>query len=305
MEKPFKPWKLYGALAAGMIAFGFAPIMVRFAPEASAVLIAAWRTVFASLILLPYWWATRKPEVGKLTNKEHFQVAFAGACLGLHFICWVTSLYYTSVASASVLVTVHPVLVILIERLWFKRSLKWSAWVGVIFAFGGAVLLGIADSQIGQSFANPLLGNALALTAAIIFVIYLFIGQKIRQKKEWIDYLFPVYTYAAVPCLAVTFILGDSLLDITTAGLWAGFGLAVAPQIIGHGSTNYAVKYISPTLISTLILVEPVLATILAFFIFDELPPLLSLAAMVLILAGISLTWKRDKDSQKSLDAGY
>lgn len=303
MERAFNPWKLYGALAAGMVAFGFAPIMVRFAPDASAILIATWRTLFASLILLPYWWVARKPEIGRLSTKEHLQVAFSGVCLGLHFICWVASLYYTSVASASVLVTVHPVLVILVERIWFKRSFAWSAWLGVAFAFGGAVLLGIADSQIVQAFDNPLLGNALALTAAVIFVIYLFIGQKIRQKKEWIDYLFPVYTYAAITCLAVTFILGEDLFSITTAGLWAGFGLAVAPQIIGHGSTNYAVRYISPTLISTLILVEPVLATILAFFIFGELPPLLSLSAMVLVLIGISLTWKRGR--KKSLDSGY
>ncbi len=303
MEKRFNPWKLYGALAAGMAAFGFAPILVRFAPEASAILIATWRTLFASLILLPYWWIQRQPIAEAFFNKEIMQMAFSGICLGLHFICWVASLYYTSVASASVLVTIHPVLVILVERLWFKRSFARTAWIGVAFAFGGAVLLGIADSRIEQSFSNPLLGNLLALTAAVIFVIYLFIGQKIRQKREWIDYLFPVYTYAALTCLAVTFILGEELFSVTAAGFWAGFGLAVGPQIVGHGSANYAVKYISPTLISTLILVEPVLATILAFLIFGELPPLLSLGAMGLILIGIGLTWKRDP--KKSVDAGY
>lgn len=303
MEKQFSPLKLYGALALGMVAFGFAPIMVRFAPEASAILIATWRTLFASVILLPYWWFARNTESNPLTRKEHLQMALSGLCLGLHFICWVASLYYTSVASASVLVTIHPVLVILVERIWFKRSFAWSAWLGVAFAFGGAVLLGYADAQIAQNLPNPLLGNLLALTAAVIFVIYLFIGQKLRQKKDLIDYLFPLYSYAALACLAVVFITGQDLFSITTAGLWAGFGLAVGPQIIGHGSTNYAVKYISPTLISTLILAEPVLATILAFFIFGELPPLLSLAAIGLILAGIGLTWKPKKS--KKVEAGY
>lgn len=302
MNTEFNSWKLYGMLAAGMVAFGFAPIMVRLAPEASAILIATWRTIIASLILLPYWWAKRTQK-NRFLSKENMQMALSGICLGLHFICWVASLYYTSIASASVLVTMHPVLIILVERFWFKKSFAPSAWLGVALAFGGAVLLGVASSQLNQVAPNPLLGNLLAVIAAIIFAVYLFIGQRVRQKKAWIDYLFPVYTYAALACLAITIILGEGLFSITTAGLWAGFGLALGPQLIGHGSTNYAVKYISPTLLSTLILVEPILATILAFFIFGELPPLLSLGAMVLILIGIGLTWKRD--TNKSVDAGY
>lgn len=302
MKTEYNPWKLYGLLAAGMVAFGFAPIMVRFAPQASAILIATWRTLIASLILLPYWWVKRKPGT-QFFSKENMQMALSGICLGLHFVCWVASLYYTSVASASVLVTMHPVLIILVEHFWFKKSFSRSAWIGVAFAFGGAVLLGIAGSQLNQAAPNPLLGNALAATAAVIFVVYLFIGQRVRQQKDWIDYLFPVYTYAALACLIITVVRGEGLFSITTAGFWAGFGLALGPQIIGHGSTNYAVKYISPTLLSTLILVEPVLATILAFFIFGELPPLLSLGAMVFILIGIGLTWKRKPN--KSVDAGY
>ncbi len=303
MNQQFNRLNLYGALAAGMAAFGFAPILVRFAPETSPVLIAAYRTVFASLVLLPYWWIKRKPSENGFFNKENLQMALAGGCLGLHFICWVASLYYTSVASASVLVTIHPVIIILVERIWFKRSFAWTTWLGVALAFSGAVLLGISDSQMEQSFANPLFGNMLAFTAAVIFVIYFFISQNVRQKKEWIDYVFPLYTYAAVTCIVTMVVLGESLFAVTAAGVWVGFGLAVGPQILGHGSLNYAVKYISPTLLSTLILVEPLLAAVLAFFIFSELPPLPSIAAMCFILVGIGLTWRRT--SEKSIGSGY
>src|SRR5699024_9634783 len=116
---------------------------------------------------------------------------------------------------------------------------------------------------------------------------------KVRQKREWIDYVFPVYSWAAITCVVLAVVTGADLLNFSSAGLWAGFALAIGPQVMGHGSMNYVVKFVSPTLLSTLILVEPLLASVLAFFIFGELPPLLSIIAMVAILMGIGLTWRK------------
>lgn len=294
MNHSYNKLTVYGALAAGLIAFGFAPILVRLAPETSPIVLVTYRTVFAVLLLLPYWLVKRTPAKQQdISAKDHTYVAIAGICLGLHFTCWIASLYYTSVASASVLVTVHPIIIILIERFWLRRSFVGTTWAGVFLAFAGSVLLGITDSQIEQPFADPLYGNFLAFSAAVFFVAYLLISQRIRKKREWIDYVFPVYSYVACTCLLLAVVMGKNLLNISTVGVLAGFGLALGPQILGHGSMNYAVKFISPTLLSTLFLIEPMFASVLAFFLFAELPPLFSMAAMIIILIGVGLTWKR------------
>jgi drug/metabolite transporter (DMT)-like permease len=293
MAEEYPKVKVLAALLAGLTAFGFAPILVRFASDTSPLVLVVYRTVFAAAMLFPFWIWLRSSEQRSGKGKERLWIALSGVCLGLHFTFWISSLYYTSVASASVLVTIHPIIMILVERLWFKRGFAKTTWIGVLLAFSGSVLLGISDSQIEQDFADPLFGNFLALTAAIIFVVYLLIGQKIRKKREWIDYVFPVYFYAAAACLLVAVLMGKNLLDISKIGIWAGAGLAFGPQILGHGSMNYAVKYVSPTLLSTLILVEPLLASVLAFFLFAELPPIASMVAMVIILAGVGLTWRR------------
>lgn len=293
MSEEYPKVKVLAALLAGLTAFGFAPILVRFASDTSPLVLVVYRTVFAAAMLFPFWVWLRSSEQRSGKGKERFWIALSGVCLGLHFTFWISSLYYTSVASASVLVTIHPVIMILVERLWFKRSFATSTWIGVLLAFSGSVLLGISDSQIEQDFADPLFGNFLALMAAIIFVAYLLIGQKIRKKREWIDYVFPVYFYAAAACVLMAVVMGKNLLDISTIGVWAGAGLAFGPQILGHGSMNYAVKYVSPTLLSTLILVEPLLASVLAFFLFAELPPIASIVAMAIILIGVGLTWRR------------
>lgn len=298
----FSPLKVYGALFIGLTSFSLAPILVRLAADYSPYLVAAIRTVIASFILLPVYFRNKKTNKNTLevSKKEHLLVAVAGISLGFHFIAWISSIYYTSVASASVLVCMHPVILILAEKFFMKTSFRPLVWIGVSISFAGTLMLGYFDFDAENSFPNPALGNGLAILAAFIFALYFLIGRKIRQKRNWIEYVFPVYSYAAVTCL-VFMIFSDGLtLELDKTVLLVGLALAIGPQIFGHGSLNYAVKYISATLLSTLILAEPILASILAYLLFDELPLIQSMIAMAVILVGIGLTWKRR--SQKSVN---
>ncbi len=289
--------KVYGFLFLGLTSFSLAPILVRFAGDYSALLVAAVRTVIAVGILLPVF--IQKKGAGsfnpKKLSKEHWWVLFAGVSLGLHFIFWIASVYYTSVASASVLVCIHPIILIVAERWLFKVKFRAIVWAGVVIAFIGTMFLGYFDMAEGSTSPNAFLGNSFAVTAAFIFAVYFLIGRKVRQKRDWISYVFPVYGYAAATCVIVLFSIEGFRHQLDQTVLLVGLGLAVGPQILGHGSLNYAVKFVSPTLLSTLILMEPLFASIIAFFLFKELPVIGSIIAMAVILLGISLTWKRKK----------
>lgn len=278
----------------GLISFGFAPILVRFGTDVEPLVLAALRTVFAVILLLPFWLSKGLPVKQLKKSGVHlFWLIGAGFCLGLHFTFWIASLHYTSVASASVLVTIHPVILIMAESILFKRSFRPIVWVGVFVAFGGSAFLGIADKTLAEQFPHALFGNTLAFSAAIIFVIYFLIGRKIRQRSEWIDYVFHVYFYAAITCTILSFVWIGSLPVVTGSSIIVGLALAVGPTILGHGSMNYAVKYFSPTLLSTLILSEAIFAAVAAYFIFDEMPSLLSIIAMITIICGVALTWSK------------
>lgn len=274
--------------------------MVRFATDTDPLALAALRTGFAVLFLFPFWFPQRK-SISELKSLgiSRFLLALTGICLGLHFTFWIASLNYTSVASASVLVTIHPVMLIVAESLIFKRRFRGIVWVGVVVAFAGSALLGIADDASLEAFPNALFGNALALTAAVIFVIYFMLGRKIRQYTEWLDYVFYVYLYATITSLSLAILWVGGIPAISGTALLVGVGLALGPTILGHGSINFAVKYVSPTLLSTLVLSEGVFAAVAAYFIFGEIPSMLSIGAMTIILFGVSLTWyKRVKRAE-------
>lgn len=60
--------------------------------------------------------------------------------------------------------------------------------------------------------------------------------------------------------------------------------MALIPQLIGHTSFNWAVRWVAPVLVMLAILFEPVGASLLAYLVFGELP-----GWQVLIGAGVLL----------------
>lgn len=124
-------WRVFLIIGIGLSAIGFSPVLVRFASDSSPFLLAVVRTLTSFIVLLPfYFWYRKKERNGakeplkeqkRMHSKQFWWMALAGISLGLHLIAWITSIYFTSIASASVLVTIHPFFFNLV-----KISIYWS-----------------------------------------------------------------------------------------------------------------------------------------------------------------------------------
>ncbi|NBC01263.1 MAG: EamA family transporter [Bacteroidetes bacterium] len=282
-----RPVLLVPALVIGVASFAFSAILVRWAGEAPALTIAVWRTGLAALFLLPVAVPVAGAEMRRLTWREWGLIGAAGVVLGLHFVAFIESLFYTTVASATVLVTTSPIIlavlgyVVLGERLARRRQL--AVGVGV----AGALLLGWGD--LGGDATRPLIGNALAFGAAVLVSIYLLIGRVVRRKRSWLAYLFPLYTVVALTTLVVAAVRGAPLLGFSATFYGLCALMALGPSLIGHGSFNYALRYLPAAVVGLLALVEPVGASILAYAFFAEQPGLLALVGMTLVLGSVAV----------------
>jgi drug/metabolite transporter (DMT)-like permease len=289
-----RPVLVYVALGLGVLSFTMAPILVRWADDAPGLAIAVWRTVVATAVLLPPALARAGPEVRRLSWRDAGLILAAGAFLGLHFIAWIESLYHTSVASASVLVTTSPIFLAALGYALLGERLTPLTVGAIVAAVGGAGLMGWAGGQAVAYGDGALTGNALALGAALLVSLYLLIGRVVRQQVSWLAYVVPLYAVAAATTLVAAWVDGTPLLGYS----WPFYGfcaaLAVGPQVLGHGSFNYALQYVPAAIVGMLALLEPVGASILAYWLFGEVPPPLSIVGMVVVLAGVSVVvWRR------------
>src|ERR671919_1944582 len=91
-------------LVLGVVAVSFSAPLIRLA-DAPALAVAFYRNAFAALALLGLAWHSRREEVRSLRTRDWRWLITAGAFLALHFVTWIPSVMFTTVAASTVLVS--------------------------------------------------------------------------------------------------------------------------------------------------------------------------------------------------------
>lgn len=278
---------LTATITVAILAISTAAILIRLS-NAPALIIAFWRLAIATVILaVPALLVPRYREgILALTVRDWLLLGSVGVVLAIHFASWIESLALTSVAASVTLVTLHPVFVGLASSRLFGEGLPTRAWVGVIAALGGGAIIALSDSQRGP---EPLLGDLLALIGALAAAIYFLAGRGFRRRLPLLAYVVPVYAATSLALVAMALIAGDPLTGWPAREYVLFAALAIVPMILGHTLLNYALKYVTAPVIATTVLGEPVGSTILALIILSEVPPWLTVAGALVVLAGIGL----------------
>ena len=303
------------AIVFAILAVSTASIFIRFAQrEAPSLVIAALRLTFASLILAPIALTRHRDELRKLTRGDLLLGLLSGVFLAIHFATWISSLEYTSIASSVVLVSTGPLWVALLSPIFLKESLTKTVLIGMLLALLGGTVIGLSDScnislpaLVSQAQANAVegwscppfsefvqgkafLGNFLALAGAWAVAGYLMIGRRLRGGMSLIPYIFVVYGIAAIVLLGIMVTAGQSPIGFSPiVYIWILL-LALVPQLIGHSTYNWALRYLPAALVSITTLGEPIGSAVLAYFILSEAPTLLTIFGGILILAGIYIS---------------
>lgn len=289
------------ALLTAILAVSTASVFIRFAQaDAPSLVIAALRLTCATLLLAPLALVHHRIELQHLTRNELMLGAISGIFLAIHFATWISSLEYTSVASSVVFVSTGPMWVALLSPVLLNERLTRSAIFGLIIAIVGGIIIGLSDACAWENgFDCPALnqimqgramwGNFLALAGAWTVSGYLILGRKLRTKMSLIPYIFLVYGMSAIALIVIMFAAGQSPLGYPLRTYGWIFLLAAFPQLIGHSTYNWVLRYIPATLVAVVTLVEPIGSAILAYFILRETPGTGVLLGGVLILAGIYL----------------
>lgn len=280
----------YLIIALGVVSVSFAAIFIRLA-EAPPLVIAAYRLIVASIILWPITIAYSHIELSKLTRKDVILSLISGIFLALHFGLWISSLNYTSVATSVILVTSSPVFVAIASFLLFKEKIFPKVIIGIIICFIGTAFIGFGNWNVNTT---SFIGGILAFSGAIAVSVYVIIGRRLRRTMGILVYGSLTFSSAAILLLVACVIWNYQLWGYSGHTILMMVLLALVPQMLGHLSLNWSLRFVSATLITIAVLGEPIGANILAYFFLDETPKLFEIIGSILILTGIFVAFRKN-----------
>jgi len=252
-------------LVLALFSVSTSPIIGRALENVGAISISFWRMFLASFILWIY--SLVKPQGKIKISKNRNKIIYAGVLLGFHFALFFEAIKITSISNATFLGTLAPFFTLILEIYFLKRKFSRVVLLGLIVTFFGSIIILVYDFDLSTSFT---LGNIYAVLCSICLAIAFVIAEKVRENENTIVYTRTLYLSAALTLLLISFFANETLMINNHIDFIGLLFLGLVPTIIGHNSIYYAIKYVSPTIVAAFPLGEPIIATVLAYFIFNE-----------------------------------
>jgi drug/metabolite transporter (DMT)-like permease len=251
------------AALTAVFAWGIGPIFNKtMSVDASAIVF------YRILIGAPLMYAMALLTGGGVTVDLMKRTALPGILFALSMITGFASVMMTSIANATLITTVQPVLVLFIAPKMFGERLRPRQILYSVCALGGVLLVVLAAASTSGAHLS---GDLLSVANVFVWTGYFVLSKKRRLAgvHSW-SYLSAVFLWSAVVVLPYGLIFSNDLGDMTNGDWGRIVAMAVGPGIVGHGLMTWAQSHVDVTLASLLGLLSPVISTGLAWLILDQ-----------------------------------
>jgi len=271
-----------GLAVAATACFSTGAVLVRFAQALSPFEVTAFRLLLGAVFVGAAARVWGIPLA--LAKPLRLPVVGVGLVAALHFLTFITSLYYTSIAHALTLTYTAPAMLAVASWIFLGERLRPRQVLGILLTVTGiALLAGFEPTRTRRMLG----GDLLALGAAASFAAYSFLGRHLQGALPLLRYVFWLYLTAgliALPAAAATLTA-----PYQVGALFAVTLQALLPLAFGHTLYNAAIRRLSPTLVSLIASQEVTGGILLGWVLLGEAGTPTTFAGVAVTLAGILL----------------
>ncbi|MCP4320093.1 MAG: DMT family transporter [Hyphomicrobiales bacterium] len=260
--------------------------------EVAPFTLAFLRWGFCAVILSPFVLSART-KVAKLMSREPFLIIALGVLgMGVSGAGPYYGLQYTTATNGTLLYTTSPIMIILFERVFFGRMIRWREMIGVGIAFAGVAVI-LFNGNLERLMSGSLnIGDLVIIIAALSWA-----GYSILFKDSRLSGL-PIMTLFGLVCvigavvllpLALFELLSGAKMPVTVTA-WQGIaGIVVFSSLLAFSGFQYGLRTLGPSLTGIFLYLLPAYGVLLAVVLLDEQIETYHIIGIFLVLFGVVL----------------
>ena len=254
--------------------------------EYSTLSLMALRMSLSAILFIPFFLTIyRNVKVDKSDFKFLLLMVLCEPCL--YFLFETNALKFTSSGQAGVVSSLEPVLIILFARMILKERFPKLAYIGLVIAIFGSVLLSLT-SDVNALAPRPLLGNTLQLGAEILTCISVVTTKYLMDK-------YPPFYLAGIAVLggaifftSMCFITGQPIHVAHSSNTFI-IGYLGILTVVAYALYNSSMKILSASKVSPFLFLLPISALFFGWFFLGETSNILQMISCFVIFFGVYL----------------
>lgn len=225
--------------------------------------------------------------------RDEAMLSLAGITGGsLYFIAENSALSITFASNVSLIICSAPIFTMILGKVLFGDSIKLTAWIGSVIAFGGVCVV-VLNGSINYGI-NPL-GDFLTLLAALSWASYCLLLRGLNEKYSNLFITRKVFAYGVITATLFYVISpthtqmgGGDMASIICNLIFLGVGASFMCYLMW----NTAVKHLGAEKTSNYIYFVPLVTILASTMILGEPFSIETVMGAILIIGGVVLSTK-------------
>ncbi|MDD6880127.1 MAG: DMT family transporter [Firmicutes bacterium] len=254
---------------------------------APAMAIGFWRlTIALPFFIIPALSnSTQRDKLKAISPKDYMWCFISGAFLFAHFFSWFNAVKLTNIASAAVLASLHPLVVLLVTIFIYKKRVNYKAILAILVALaGGAVIVGVDYNAFA---GGNLKGNIFAFLAAMFMGLYFSVGDAVRKRVDGGLYVLLVFFSCWICFIIGNIVTGTELLGYPAMDYVMLVAMALMCQIGAHAVFNLCIGHVSSLYVSTWETGDAVFSTIFAVIFLSQIPKGYEIIGCIIVVCAL------------------
>ncbi len=206
----------------------------------------------------------------------------------------------TTPINAGIIMVSNPIMVLIASAIILKNRITLTKVSGIALGIIGALLLLLFKGDFSFGSEN-LKGNIFIFLNAMSYGIYLVIAVPLMRKYKPITVMSWVFAFGLVMVFPFGF---NEFKQIEWSSfthlIWIKFlFVVIATTFLAYLFNIYGLKRLSPSIVSTYIYLQPLLATLIAIWAGKDSLDMIKISAALFIFTGVYLVSKSPKKEPK------